>query len=101
MTRRERKRLGPRKLSSALDGLTGSLQPASTLARVQRVWEDAAGPSLAAAGRPSAERDGVLTVICADSVWAQELELMGPELAERLNGALGEAAITRLRCRAG
>jgi len=32
-------------------------------------------------------RGGVLTVSCTASVWAQELDLMGPSIVERLNEA--------------
>ena len=55
----------------------------------RRCGRRAAGPAIAAAARPTAERDGVLTVTCEAAVWAQELELMGCELIERLNAALG------------
>ena len=37
-------RAAPRRSPAALDALTGTLAPASTLARVQEVWEHAAGP---------------------------------------------------------
>jgi predicted nucleic acid-binding Zn ribbon protein len=94
-------RTAPRLLSRALENLTSALAPATTLARVQGVWERAAGEGIAAAARPSAERGGVLTVTCAAAVWAQELDLMAGELIARLNDALGEAAITELRCRTG
>ncbi len=53
---------------------------------------------IAAEARPVAERGGVLTVSCAASVWAQELDLMAPAILERLNSALGRGAIARLRC---
>jgi len=95
------RRPAPRRLSAALDDLQGSLEPVSLLARVQRVWEQVTGTMVAGAGRPVAERDGVLTVICSDSVWAQELELMGPDLVRRLNESLGDQLIERLRCRTG
>jgi predicted nucleic acid-binding Zn ribbon protein len=94
-------RAAPRTLSVALDGLTSALAPATTLARVQGVWERAAGPAIAVAARPTAERDGVLTVSCAAAVWAQELDLMAGELIPRLNAALGGQAIRELRCRTG
>jgi predicted nucleic acid-binding Zn ribbon protein len=94
-------RLAPRPLSWALEQLTGALAPASTLARVQEVWQGVAGPALAAAARPTAERDGVLSVTCEASVWAQELDLMSAELIERLNAALGGERIRELRCRTG
>jgi predicted nucleic acid-binding Zn ribbon protein len=92
-------RLAPRRLASPLEELTAELAPATTLARVQEMWERVLGPAIAAAARPSAERDGVLTVICEASVWAQELDLMARELIGRLNAELGEDTLRGLRCR--
>lgn len=94
-------RAAPRSLSVALEDLTSVLAPATTLARVQEVWERATGPAIAAAARPSAERDGILTVLCEAAVWAQELDLMAAELVPRLNAELGDQAIRELRCRTG
>jgi predicted nucleic acid-binding Zn ribbon protein len=94
-------RLAPRPLSFALEGLTAGLAPATTLARVQQIWVQALGVTIAEAGSPVSEHDGVLTVVCADSVWAHELELMGPELVGRLNDVLGAEIVHKLRCRSG
>jgi predicted nucleic acid-binding Zn ribbon protein len=91
----------PRSLSVALDGLTATLAPATTLARVQEVWEAAIGPAIAIAARPTAEREGVLTVTCDAAVWAQELHMMAGDLVPALNAALGDATIHELRCRVG
>jgi predicted nucleic acid-binding Zn ribbon protein len=94
-------RAAPRPFALALGGLTADLAPATTLARIQQAWEQAAGVVIAQVGRPTAERDGLLTVTCSDAVWAQELDLMGTELVSRLNRALGEELVQRLRCRTG
>ena len=94
-------RIAPRPLSTALQALTTTLAPATTLAHVQEIWENAAGGAIAAAARPTAERNGVLTVTCAAAVWAQELDLMSDDLILRLNDALGEQTIRELRCRTG
>jgi predicted nucleic acid-binding Zn ribbon protein len=94
MTRRS-----PRLLAVALDELTETLAPQTPLAALQRLWESTVGPQVAAQATPTALREGVLTVSCRASVWAQELELMGPELASRLNRAMGSEAVLRLRCR--
>ena len=91
----------PRPLATALESLTASLAPITTLARVQEVWERATGPAIASAAQPVSERDGVLTVSCEASVWAQELELMAPELVRTLNAALGAELVQALRCRTG
>jgi predicted nucleic acid-binding Zn ribbon protein len=84
-----------------LDGLTATLAPTTTLARVQQVWDLATGPAVAAAARPTAERDGVLTVTCEAAVWAQELHMMAGDLVPALNAALGAEAVRELRCRVG
>jgi len=94
-------RIAPRSLSTAIEALTATIAPATTLARVQEIWEAAAGPAIASSARPTAERGGVLTVTCAAAVWAQELDLMSVELVEKLNTALGEDTIRELRCRTG
>ena len=94
-------RAAPRPLATALQELTGALAPASRLARVQEVWEGAVGPAIAASARPTAERDGVLTVTCEASVWAHELDLMADALIPRLNAALGADGVRELRCRTG
>ena len=94
-------RPAPRLLATPLDALIAELAPASTLARVQGVWERAVGPAIAASARPTAERDGVLTVICEAAVWAQELDLMASALIDRLNAALGGETLRELRCRCG
>jgi len=95
------RKAAPRSLSAALDGLTATLAPATTLARVHEVWARVAGSTIAAAARPTSERDGVLTITCEASVWAQELTLMQNDLLPRLNAALGGETIRELRCRTG
>jgi predicted nucleic acid-binding Zn ribbon protein len=95
------RRAAPRMLSVALEELTTSIAPATTLARVQEIWVRAAGSAIAASARPTAEREGVLTVTCAAAVWAQELDLMSAQLIPRINDALGAEAVRELRCRTG
>ena len=95
------RRLAPRPLSSALEPLVGQLAPATPLARVQQQWPEAAGAAIAAAARPVALHDGVLTVACEAAVWAQELELVAEPLIGGLNEALGESLVVALRCRTG
>jgi predicted nucleic acid-binding Zn ribbon protein len=94
-------RSAPRALALAVGDLTAAIAPASTLARVQEIWERTAGPAIAAAARPTAEHEGVLTITCEAAVWAHELELMGDELVGRLNSQLSPDSVRRLRCRTG
>jgi predicted nucleic acid-binding Zn ribbon protein len=82
------RRLAPRALSVALEGVVRGAEPTTLLARVQAVWADVAGPGLASAAAPVSERDGVVTITCESAVWAQELELLGPDLLTRFGDAL-------------
>jgi predicted nucleic acid-binding Zn ribbon protein len=94
------RRRAPRPLAASLESVAAALEPATTLARVQRVWTQAVGPGVAREAEPVAERGGTLTVACRSSVWAQELDLMAPDVIRALNEALGADPIVALRCRA-
>lgn len=91
-------RRSPRPLALALDGVRSELAPQTLLADVQAIWPGAVGPVIAAQAQPVSERAGALTISCAASVWAQELDLMATSIIERINGALGGERIVRLRC---
>lgn len=94
------RRRSPRHLAVAVHGLRDRLAPASPLARLQLVWEQAVGETVAAEAHPVAEHEGVLTVACSSAVWAAELRMLSAELVERCNAALGgEAVIADLRCK--
>ncbi len=74
------------------------LAPQTLLAEAQQAWPEAVGPMIAGEARPTSERGGVLTVSCAASVWAQELDLMAPAILEQLNALLRSGQLSRLRC---
>ena len=93
-----RRRTAPRSAGSAVQRLAGALAPQTLLADVQRVWPAAVGDLVAAHATPTGERDGTLVVSCDAAVWAQELDLMGPEVSGRLNAALGAETVRALRC---
>lgn len=91
-------RRSPRPLVSALAPLQDAWAPETLLAEIQQAWPGVVGPSIAAEATPQSERAGVLTVACSASVWAHELDLMGPTITARLNQQLGRGQVTRLRC---
>jgi predicted nucleic acid-binding Zn ribbon protein len=94
------RRRGPRPVALALESVTARMAPPTLLGELQRVWPQALGPALARAGRPVAEREGVVTIACTEAVWAQELDLMSERLVATLNDALGRPAVRRLRVQA-
>lgn len=63
--------------------------PATALARAREAWPAVVGSRIAAEAEPVGEREGVITVACRSSVWAQELELLSTDLARRLEAAVG------------
>ena len=92
------RRRAPRPIGAALAGVVEELAPATTLARVQGVWSTVAGGAMATEAEPVSEREGVVTIACGSSVWAQEIDLLSHDLLPRLNEALGappEAPIVR------
>lgn len=98
------RRPGPRRLDGALERAKRDAAPATVLAQVQACWPDVVGDALARAAVPVAERAGTLTVACESAVWAQELELLGSDLVERLNAALAlvqAGPLRALRARVG
>lgn len=94
------RRPAPRPAATAVAALADRLAPQTPLAAVQRVWPAAVGDAVAARATPTGERDGVIVVGCESAVWAQELDLMGPELVARLNAALPGEPVRALRCQA-
>ncbi len=93
-------RRAPRSLGPAVEALLTRIAPASRLAAVQAVWLTAVGPAVGAHGTPISERDGVLTVACDEAVWANEIELMGPDLVVAINAAVGAEVLSALTSRA-
>jgi predicted nucleic acid-binding Zn ribbon protein len=84
-------RRSPRPLGAVVRDARAQAEPRTLLAATQSAWPAAAGARVAAEAEPVAEREGVVTIACRSATWAQELDLLQPELLERLNGALSEA----------
>jgi predicted nucleic acid-binding Zn ribbon protein len=78
----------PHSLAAALDAVRADVAPKTLLAAVQEAWPGAVGSVVAEQGAPVVEREGVVTVSCRSSTWAQELDLMQVELLERLRERL-------------
>jgi predicted nucleic acid-binding Zn ribbon protein len=93
------RRRAPRPAANAFKAALQRVAPKTPLAAIQAVWPQAVGAQLAAVAVPVSERDGTLTIECAESVWAQELDLMQATLLERLREELGERAPRALRFR--
>jgi predicted nucleic acid-binding Zn ribbon protein len=87
----------PRKLGGALERLVAEEAPQTLLAEVQSAWPRACGEAIAARAEPVSERNGTVTIACESGPWAQELELMGDLLRERIDAIVGEGKLLGLR----
>lgn len=92
-----KRRRAPRAFGPAVERAAAAVMPKTLIAEVQAVWPAAAGPALAAAATPVSERDGVVSVRCGSAVWAQQLDLLSPQVVAAVNRELGRPAVRGLR----
>jgi predicted nucleic acid-binding Zn ribbon protein len=83
-----RSRRSPRPLAAAIGQALERAEPATLLAAVQSVWADAVGEAIAREATPVTERSGVVTVACNSASWAQELDLLGAQIIEKIRSKL-------------
>ncbi len=93
------RRRAPRQAAAAIRAAQERAAPRTGLAAVQAAWAGLVGEQLAAVAEPVSERAGTLTIEVADTVWAQELDLMQAQLLERLRSELGDLTPSALRFR--
>ena len=89
---------GPRALGALLPALTRPVFRKRSPAAAQLIldWPQIAGPVLAAQTVPRAVSGGTLTLACSGPV-AMELQHLAPQLIGRINTAMGQALVQRLR----
>jgi len=89
---------GPRPLGALVPALTRPAfkrkSPAG--AQIMADWPALVGPAIAAVSQPLRLVQGTLTLACSGPV-AMELQHLGPQLAGRINAALGRVAVERFR----
>ena len=78
------RRRAPRPIAAAIGEALDRAEPATLLAAVQSAWPGAVGEAIAREATPVAERAGVVTVACSSSAWAQELDLLGTQILEKI-----------------
>jgi hypothetical protein len=89
---------GPRPLGALVPALTRPAfkrkSPAG--AQIMADWPALVGPALAAVSQPVRLSSGTLTLACSGPV-AMEMQHLAPQLAQRINAALGRVAVERFR----
>lgn len=86
----------PRPLSEILDPALQRLAT-SDQARAFGAWARAAGVPVASCARPGGFFNGVLTVDCVSSIWANELTYLGSQILARMDEVAPGHPVKRLR----
>jgi len=93
----------PRKLEDLLDGVLARGPLAEGLERQQAlaIWPEVVGADIACRSRAVSLHDGVLRVEVDGSVWAQELQLLTPDILRAFRERLGDDSIEQIRFHSG
>ncbi len=86
-------------IGSLMDAVHSGASTKSGRGIDRETWRRLLGNRLASKSEPERLQGGVLTIVVASSVWAQELSLLGPEILERVRSA--GIAVDTLRWRVG
>jgi hypothetical protein len=86
----------PQRLGDVLSGAVGRLAT-SEQGRAFAAWTRAAGDQVASGARPRHFSQGVLTVECTSSVWANELTYLGGQILRRMADVAPGHPVTRFR----
>lgn len=86
-------------LRELLRGALGAagLETTSDMWQLAEVWAETLGPQIASRATPVRLVRGELVIAVAEAVWRQELQLLGPQIAAKLNRAVGRDLVQRVR----
>ncbi len=89
---------GPRPLGALVPALTRPAfrRKSPAAAQIMADWPALVGPAIAAVSQPLRLTQGTLTLACSGPV-AMEMQHLAPQLAARINAALGRVAVERFR----
>lgn len=76
---------------------SAGLSTAGDVWQLAEVWRSALGAQIAARATPLRLVRGELLIAVAEAVWRQELQLLAPQIAAKLNHALGREVVQRIR----
>ena len=86
-------------LRELLRGALGAagLETTSDVWQLAEVWAAALGPQIAARATPVRLQRGELVIAVPEAVWRQELQLLAPQIASKLNQAVRRDVVQRVR----
>jgi predicted nucleic acid-binding Zn ribbon protein len=93
----------PVPLSDALSkvGKELGLAPDNAHGTLDTRWSEVMGADVAAHARLVSLRNGTLTVVVDDPIWATQLRYLEPAIVTRATALLGPGRVTRMKVRVG
>lgn len=104
MTKPSRPKMSrPAAVSELLSTLFAGTPAANRLKEgvIWEIWAKAVGPQIASRAKPSAIRNGTLTVTVSSAPWLQQLNFLKVQICEKLNEAIGEELVKDIYLKAG
>jgi predicted nucleic acid-binding Zn ribbon protein len=91
----------PTPLGDALAALGAELglTAGDAASQLARRWSEVVGMDVAEHARPGAVRDGVLTVVVDEAVWATQLRYLEAVIVERAGAVVGPGVVESVRVR--
>ncbi len=77
------------------------LEATSLIWQIAENWAEIVGPRVAARAAPIRLRRNELILSAPEAVWRQELTLLGPEIAHKVNQKIGKEVVRRVRLVSG
>jgi predicted nucleic acid-binding Zn ribbon protein len=82
-------------------GAEFGLAPGGAQATLDTRWDEVMGADVAAHARLLSLREGTLTVVVDDPIWATQLRYLAPAIVTRATALLGPGVVEQLRVRVG
>jgi len=73
------------------------LQDPAAMGAVWRRWPDIVGDDIARNAEPTSLKEGVLRIRTASPTWATEMSYLAPDIADRVNRAVGKQLVTEVK----
>lgn len=90
---------GPEKISGILDSVLeqSGINRRSSERRILDDWEEIVGEGIAGNSRPVDIHDGVLYLEAGHPAWKQELNMLMPEIIEKVNKVYGPGTVKAIK----
>ena len=90
-------------IGNVIDGVLKNFrsEPDYALTKIWRLWDEAAGETIASNARPAAFKGKLLIVHVVSATWIHQLQFLKNDLMAKLNDALGKPLVEEIKFKIG